>query len=322
MVLYDLQNALANIETGALVHSGCIKPFGSTPPTVMIENTNGGKRLKITGRRVREDGISLLLPEIQGLHPGDRLTITGHVGEGAPNTNDWGLCLRSPRGEFNQLTQVIAPQGLFTLSYVIDKTDFGYPLYVHANTWGGAKIDMDFYIDNMTISRADNIHARADTRQLIYSMETDGYMSSYRSGDILMADPDSPLSPSGACTCIVRRGAITVSGRKNDWDGLDIKLDTLGLMPGNSYNIHVVGRVEGAAPPETQIMLQIIPGYAWRDNHIIYSQQDFTLGHTLTLMELETADTLRITTNSVGAAVDFTIYSVEITTENWSPFVF
>jgi hypothetical protein len=93
-------------------------------------------------------------------------------------------------------------------------------------------------------------------------------------------------------------------------------------MPGNSYNIHIVGTINDMVPSDAQIMLQIIPGYAWRDNHTISSHKDFTLGHTLTLMELETAETLRLTTNSVGASVGFTITSIEITTENWMPFLF
>ncbi|MCL1842694.1 MAG: hypothetical protein FWF79_02665 [Defluviitaleaceae bacterium] len=324
MVIYDLQNAIE--EKGFFTKRDGIKHCGNTPPLLEAIESGGKRAIKITNRVVREDGVALLLPEISGLIPGDRLTVTGRVGEGAPTVKEWGMCLRSPRGQFNQVAQAIAPKDIFILSYVLDKTDLPHPLYIHANAWGEAVPDMDFTIDTILISRPDNTNEREDSRQLVYSLETDEYMATYRSGDIFIADPDCSLAPSGSPVCIIRRhgyaNAIHVGKRNNDWDGLDIRLPMLGLMPGNSYNVHIVGRIEGNAPTDAQIMLQIIPGYAWRDNHTIYSNSDFTLGHTLTLMELEMADTLRITTNAAGAQVDFTIYSIEITTENWMPFVF
>ena len=326
MELYNLQQALTSVEPGIFMNGLGIKSFGNTPPAIYAEIHGDGKRLHVTGRRERDDGISILLPEMNDLLPGDRLTIKGYAHDDTRSTNTWGMCLRSPRGEFNQVAQVIAPKGSFTITYVIDKTDLPYPLHIHTNAWDGETPDMDFFIEDITIFRDETANVRTDRRQLIYSMETDNFMRSYRSGDIFARDPDNPIAPAGQPTCVIKRqgssNAIYVVNRKQDWEGLDIKLNLLGLMPGNSYNIHVIGRIEGIAPPDTQIMFQILPGYAWRDNHVVYSHKDFTLGHTLTLMELESADALRIATNAPGAKVDFSISNIEVTTEEWEPFVF
>jgi hypothetical protein len=324
-----LQQALRRVYQGFFTKGANIKPYGNTPPSLMIqqEQDGGRKIVKVTGRQARSDGLALLLPEIPGLQHGDRITVTGSVGENIPEGREWGMCLRNSTGEYNQVAQALAPKDVFSLSYMLDKADLKYPLYIHSNSWGSSKPLMDFYVDSISITRHEQqISERKDIRQLIYSMETDDFMASFRSGERLTIDPDSPIIPSGSPTCTVRRygrtNVIHVTGRTNDWDGIDIRLDMLGLMPGNSYNVHVVGRTEGEVPDDAEIMFQIIPGYAWRDNHKIVPYHDFTLGHILTLMELETADTIRITTNTAGAKVDFAIYSIEITTEDWMPFLF
>jgi len=319
MVLYDMQQALSTIGQGQFTRGAGIKPCGAAPPSLMVMEWGGGKVIKVTSRYMRDDGVTLLLPEISDLKPGDRLTITGRVGEGAPTIKEWGMCLRSPIGEFNQLAQALAPKDLFALSYVLDKADLLHPLFIHSNSWGNAVPDMDFFVDNISISRPQQyMNVMKDPRKIVYNMEADDFVTGHRAGDIFFIDPSSHVLPSGSPVCTIGRygysNAIHVGGRVNDWDGLDIRLDLLDLIPGNSYNINVTGKIESNAPSDAQIMLQVIPGYAWRDNHVITSFQEFNLSHTLTLTELETADTVRITTNQPGANVNFTIYNIEITT--------
>jgi len=317
------------VYQGYFTKGANIKPYGGEKlPSLMIEIMNDRKSVKVTNRRIRNDGISVLLPEIAGIKPGDRITVTGSVGANVPEGNEWGMCLRSKSGGYNQVAQAIAPKDVFGLSYMLDKSDLKEPVHIVSNSWGNnAEPLMDFYVDSISISRHEQgMNERKDSRQMVYSLETDDFMAGFRSGERLIVDPDSPVIPSGSPVCTIRghgnSKVIQVGKRVNDWDGIDIRLDMLGLMSGNSYNIHVFGKVEGNCPPDAEIMFQIIPGYAWRDNHKILPYQDFALGHTLTVMELETADTLRITTNTAGAKVDFSIHGIEITTENWSPFLF
>jgi hypothetical protein len=106
--------------------------------------------------------------------------------------------------------------------------------------------------------------------------------------------------------------AIYVSEREKDWDSLDINMESLGFLAGNEYVVKVTGRIDGYAPEGTIILIQGIPGYSWRNNMAVESDQDFVLTHILSNAELDQWENIRITTNAAGATVPFYIYEIEI----------
>jgi hypothetical protein len=60
-------------------------------------------------------------------------------------------------------------------------------------------------------------------------------------------------------------------------------------------------------------MIQGIPNYDWRCITPIKKDLEFTLEHTMSRSEVEKWTSIRVTTNSIGAAVSFYVYSLEIT---------
>jgi hypothetical protein len=114
---------------------------------------------------------------------------------------------------------------------------------------------------------------------------------------------------------IFKRGetnAIHVGARAKDWDGIDINMQRLGLLPGNKYEVVVTGCIDGKSVHDCIITLQGIPGYSWRNNQYVGDNEVFTLRHTLTQAEVGQWTVIRITTNAAGATVPFYIYSIEI----------
>jgi endo-1,4-beta-xylanase len=105
---------------------------------------------------------------------------------------------------------------------------------------------------------------------------------------------------------------IHIGHRLNNWDGIDIRLENMNLKQGNRYTIRVKGRVDGCAPPGMIIMLQIVPDFMWRHSVECTDNCEFTLSHTFSIMELQTAEAVRIATNTEGANVSFFIDEIKV----------
>jgi hypothetical protein len=65
-------------------------------------------------------------------------------------------------------------------------------------------------------------------------------------------------------------------------------------------------------PAETMIMLQGLPMFAWKNNTLIKKDQEFTLTHVLSAIEIEKWEIVRVTTNTSGASASFYVYSIDI----------
>jgi endo-1,4-beta-xylanase len=109
--------------------------------------------------------------------------------------------------------------------------------------------------------------------------------------------------------------AISVSGRTNNWDGVDIPFSSVGLENGKTYSITVTGFVGASetVPAGAQALLQNVDSY-----NGLYAAEDFAAGQAFTLTGQYTVDTskdraLRIQSNDAGAAVPFYIGDILIT---------
>lgn len=109
--------------------------------------------------------------------------------------------------------------------------------------------------------------------------------------------------------------AISVSGRTNNWDGVDIPFSNVGLENGKTYTITVTGFVDSSVsvPEGAQTLLQNVDSY-----NGLYAAANFAAGQAFTLTGEYTVDTskdraLRIQSNSAGATVPFYIGDILIT---------
>jgi hypothetical protein len=302
-----------NVEEGNF-EKGCSVSVrenpGSQGRVIAVEDV---KTLFISERQQREAGIHIDLSEIGNLQAGDRLTITGRIGEGSPTGANWSVALIHPQS--GQITHHIAPNSVFSLSHILEIDDLDETLIVHTVGWGVVQPTMDFYVDGLLITRKSVSTDDIDIRTVVYSMAEDPGVR-WVSGESNRFVNTAILSRSGAPTIrIIKRGssnAVHISVRVNDFDGMDINLTRMDLRPGNQYRITVKGRIEGNPPPESKIMLQGIPSYKWTNETDITENMEFTLQHTLNRSEMEKWTAIRVTTNVPGASVSFYIYSIEV----------
>lgn len=109
--------------------------------------------------------------------------------------------------------------------------------------------------------------------------------------------------------------AISVNGRANNWDGVDIPFSSVGLQNGKAYTITVTGFVDSSVsiPEGAQALLQNVDSY-----NGLYAAADFKAGQGFTLTGQYTVDTskdraLRIQSNDAGKTVSFYIGDILIT---------
>lgn len=109
--------------------------------------------------------------------------------------------------------------------------------------------------------------------------------------------------------------AISVSGRTNNWDGVDIPFSNVGMENGKTYTITVTGFVDSSVsvPAGAQALLQNVDSY-----NGLYLAADYKAGEAFTLTGQYTVDTskdraLRIQSNGTGATVPFYIGDILIT---------
>jgi hypothetical protein len=322
LVLYDLQDELKNYTAGDLPKNPRIEANPNQHATLSVIEEEGAKTILVSNRHEVSDGITINMNEIEGLRPGDRLTISGRTGSGAP-TVKWGMLIHRGGGSYSLLEQhnMPAPDELYFLTYLLDAVDLEHPIRLRTDHWGNEEAHMDFFVDDILITRnLKNAGTVTDGRDVVYSLATDEYAREglvpapgTRSVPTFLQTSGEPefilLEEGGKKSIIVRR-------RVHDWDGVDIHLTMMGLKQGCSYTINVEGRIEGEAHGGAQMMMQVLPGYVWRDNKDVNGGEEFSLSHTLSNAEILNAEVIRITSNPQGAKMTFVITDIILKVNN------
>ncbi|GEN50833.1 endo-1,4-beta-xylanase [Alkalibacterium pelagium] len=108
---------------------------------------------------------------------------------------------------------------------------------------------------------------------------------------------------------------VWVTNRVNDYDGIDISFDEIGLEEGLKYSIQVSGYIaEGEEIPEdTSVNIETVNGYTWLTNPTAETGV-FELEASYTAFG-ENDEAFRIKTNEAGIGMEFAVTNVLITTD-------
>ncbi|MCL2357709.1 MAG: hypothetical protein FWC70_11280 [Defluviitaleaceae bacterium] len=316
--MYDLQDDLKKIKPGPLLKTPLLFPSSRhhTPDILKIQNI---KTIFVSGKVSQKPGITLVTPRIKSLRAGDKIVVTGRIGNGAP-TSDWAMVIdrRTKKYGYVGLAQTVSPNHneLFSIEYLLEPEDLRLPIMVRTNLWGTSIGEAEYFVDSILITR--NVNAEAveiETRELVYSLANDNSLENLKPGDIhkFIKASGTPLFD---VFDLNEKKAIRVRRRMNNWDGLDVWFPDMNLKQGNRYTITVRGKIDGVVPPGTHFMLQIIPGYIWQSVTVPTDNREFTLTHTFSAMELKTLHSVRIATDDAGAEMCFTIREIEVTSSS------
>ena len=187
--------------------------------------------------------------------------------------------------------------------------------------------EVPFYVDNIIIVQAP------PTVTSVYEMQADAGISE--------ATPDSAfdstknLQNSGGSPTIVTQGdgkSIYVSERTDNWQGVDIRLKSLGLTTGNEYTFTVSGHVDNdvTVPSNSQIVFSNPNAWGAYNNYQELSKNPLIAGNfdleykvnftadNIAALAAEPADPnapplFRIATNDVAKEIPFYVDSIIIT---------
>ncbi|MCL2576974.1 MAG: hypothetical protein FWE27_02840 [Defluviitaleaceae bacterium] len=310
---------MKNFTIGKFPESLIIGPNPNQLATINVMEEDGAKTVLISNRTEVADGITINMSAFQNLLPGDRLTITGRIGSNAP-TAKWCMLIHRGGGNYSLLKQHSIPlhDELFYLTHLLDEVDLKYPIRLRTDHWGNEESYMDFYVDDILITRnIKNTGIIIDSRDIVYSLATDNYASDGLTpvGSNIGTVPSFLQTSGDPEYSLIEEGdkkIIYLRRRVHDWDGIDIKIGLMALKKGNSYTITIKGRPEGEVLKDAQLMMQILPGYVWRDNKNVYEGQEFILEHTLSNAEVLNAEFIRIASTPQGASMSFVITDIII----------
>jgi hypothetical protein len=313
-----MQAQFNDLSQGEFLDAGTFFPTGKTLPALDILQVEDVKTILVTKRANKQAGVGINIAKICDIAPGDRITVTGRFKSDAPS-GSWGVALIAKDGTAeNQLAHQIAPRSVFSLSHVLEKTEMDAMVVLHTTSWGHIEPNMDFFVDNLRISReVSESNILADTRGIVYSMSDDRRMRDYKSLGLSQDIQGTEyLQGSGNPKIkIIKRGKLNilhVSNRFRDFDAVDIMLNTLKLMKGNSYQVTATGRIDGKAPEGSLMLMQSTPGYSWLASKFVSEGSEFSLTFTLTPSGIEKWTAIRISSNVIGASVSFFIFSIEV----------
>ncbi|MCL1995948.1 MAG: hypothetical protein FWG63_07075 [Defluviitaleaceae bacterium] len=329
LVLFDLQDSLERIDVGTPLRNGFLVANEKSAPILTVTEHDDVKFILVSDRNTITKGAMLQLFHLPSIQSGDRLVITGRISKKAPH-DGWGISLFSIidptihpvniESNVLQLSQQVAPQGIYTLVHQFDTTENYELLSIETTQWQNYIPTMDFSIDSILVTRiTDSMKFIKDKRSTVYSLETDEEIRSLIAG----ADIDTNLTylqRSGTSLVQIVKSddktTIHIKLRSKDYDGIDIRLEEMGLIRGNNYNVKVFGYVDGRADKDSQITLQGLPGFHWRGTQPLFSNTPFVLSYTLMKSHVGRWTDLRIATNAAGATAPLVINALEVTVED------
>ena len=80
-ILFDLQDYLRDKPLGELVDDKLFSPYGDVPPTLLLEQVEDVKVVRITNRVSYESGIEIMLSSIDGICSEGRIIVVGRFGQ-------------------------------------------------------------------------------------------------------------------------------------------------------------------------------------------------------------------------------------------------
>ena len=318
-ILFDLQNHLEKAKPDTEFKSDILQPYGDFPPTLQVLEESGVKCISVLGRERKTSGILLKLSDLPNINLGYRILITGRIDKTAPKEG-WGITLAGNLDDATgQLDQVLKPNGIYRLSYLFTEEDYKSELYLYINSWKNYLPTMNFTIDNVLIgSFASSKKDIKDGRVLVYSMEEQSEIQNSEIGSILPEDLGD-LRRSGLPTLFVDEyngsRVLRIDNRERDYDGIDIMIENLDLLPDDEYILKVTGRLEGEAPEGTQITFQKIPGFNWRSTKLVQANEEFEIIYKINKLNISKLTQIRLTTNPLGARAVIFVHSIEITVD-------
>jgi len=307
--------------------------------TRSIAEYNGGKSIHFSERTNDYNGVDVKLQALDlSADVEYTFTVSGHVDNDVTVPSSSQIVISNPNafGQFSSYKWLVNKSlttGDFELEYKVtftasDIAGLTNNSYFRVQSDANGK-DVPFYVDNIIITKAIPTPSATE----VYDMQADTGISEAAIDSIF--NTTDYLQNSGGTPTIVTQGdgkSIYVSERTGNWQGVDIRLKSLGLITGKEYtftvNGHVDSDVSGLNSP--QIVFSNANGWGSYNNYQELIKTPLITGSfnleykvsftadNIAELEAEPADPnapplFRIATNDIAKNVSFFVDNIIIT---------
>ena len=150
-ILFDLQDFLSSMPLGELTSNKVLSPYGKIHPTLIVEQVEDVKVLRVANCINNEAGLDISLSSFEGIRSGDRFTLVGRFGQ-VLTLHGGRMALFSTRDRTSELVSHEPYNNLFTLSCLITDS-LNYGMYLCTAKSSGSFSAIDFFVDGVMIVR-------------------------------------------------------------------------------------------------------------------------------------------------------------------------
>ena len=150
-ILFDLQDYLNNMTLGELIDDKVLRPYGDTLPTLLVEQVEDTRVVRVTNRTKNDMGVAVILSSIDNIADGDRLTIVGRLGQ-SMTLHGASIALFAGGEKNVEIVSHEPYNNLYSLSCLLTGLA-NKSLYLSLTKTSLPFSNIDFFIDSILISR-------------------------------------------------------------------------------------------------------------------------------------------------------------------------
>ena len=152
-VLFDLQDYLRDKPLGELVDDKLFSPYGDTPPTLLLEQVEDVKVVRITNRAGHDSGIEIMLSSIDNIGSDGRIIVVGRFGQ-LLNLHGARIAMFSKEDKDVEISFYEPYSNLYSLTGLLADV-VGRRLYISLTKTNTFSLGLDFYVDGILIVRKE-----------------------------------------------------------------------------------------------------------------------------------------------------------------------
>ena len=146
-ILFDLQVYLSEKPVGELICDKIFGTFGEISPTLIVEQVEDVKVIRITNRKNNHAGIMMRLSQVEGIKSGDRFTV---VGRQMLALHGARFALFSSENRDDEIVYNEPKNNIYSLSFTISDMA-NNNVYLSTTKAGVFFSGMDFFVDGILV---------------------------------------------------------------------------------------------------------------------------------------------------------------------------
>ena len=150
-IMFDLQKYLRDKPVGELIGDKVLRPYGKTLPTLLLEQVEDARVVRVTNQTSSDSGIEIQLCSIDDICGGDRVIVVGRFGQSL-TLQGTRITMFSGEKRDVELSYYEPFNNLYSLCCILEDVVY-QKLYVSASKTSMSFFGLDFFVDGILVVR-------------------------------------------------------------------------------------------------------------------------------------------------------------------------